>query len=43
MIKEKLKKIYKCKNNRKDEKLRLETKQNTFCEATLEYMNQAKM
>ena len=37
MIKEK-KIIYKCKNNRKDEKLRLETKQNPFCEVTLEYI-----
>ena len=37
--KRKIKKIiYKCKNNRKDEKLRLETKQNPFCEATLEYI-----
>ena len=36
--KKKKKIIYKCKNNRKDEKLRIETNQNPFCEATLEYI-----
>ena len=37
--KRKIKKvIYKCKNYRKDEKLRIETNQKPFCEATLEYI-----
>ena len=37
--KRKIKKIiYKCKNNRKEEKFRIETKQKPFCEATLEYI-----
>ena len=36
--KRKKKVIYKCKNYRKDEKLRIETNQKRFCDATLEYI-----
>lgn len=37
--KRKIKKvIYKCKNLRKDEKIRKETNQKNFCDATLEYI-----
>jgi len=41
--KRKIKKtIYKCKNYRKNEKLRIETNQKPFCDATLEYIERGQ-